>query len=63
MGHPEIHGASCLAKHESRTCFFSVSTGVTDPQGDETGSGFFSESRGTAKLPRGLIVGYNLRAV
>jgi hypothetical protein len=23
MGHPEIHGASCFAKHESRTCFFS----------------------------------------
>jgi hypothetical protein len=25
MGHPEIHGTSCLAKHESRTCFFSES--------------------------------------
>ena len=37
MGHPEVGGASCLAKHESRTCFFSVSTGVADPQGDETG--------------------------
>jgi hypothetical protein len=23
MGHPEIHDAACLAKHESRTCFFS----------------------------------------
>jgi hypothetical protein len=22
MGHPEIHGPSCLAKHEARTCFF-----------------------------------------
>jgi hypothetical protein len=33
MGHPEVGGASCLAKHESRTCFFSVSTGVADPQG------------------------------
>jgi hypothetical protein len=26
-GHPEIHRASCLAKHESRTCFFSVRQG------------------------------------
>jgi hypothetical protein len=61
MGHPEIHGASRLAKHESRTCFFSEAAHATMNGAASRKSGYLAKNERDMGHP-GFVVRTGLNA-